>query len=204
VTSSNFQQGFRLLVSDERSLPSKESSTFERQPFLQNASTSPLDRFITDLTREQGVWQDTLSKEQTAYALAQVSASNVLPPLVEMHTGYAMLEYKVELRGHIDSLLVTELARVLHLHGQDLHWGKVEADVFAAVIGAGVAACIDTTPGREFLNLRYANALEMEFSTTRHAAELSRSALFLQSALHERFDAVLERVRARIWHWLID
>jgi hypothetical protein len=203
VTASSFQPGFRLLVADERAALPQDSSIFECQPFLQTDSMHPLDRFTTNLGREQGAWANALSKEQTAYALAQVSAANVLPSLLELDTGYALLEYTVSLRDHIDGLLIAELVQVLQNDGQNAHWGKVDATVFAAVIGAGVAACIDTTPGHETLHLRYANALVTEFSTTRHAAELSRSALFLQSALYERFDALLEPIRGRIWLWLI-
>jgi hypothetical protein len=203
VASSNFAPGFRLLVADERAAMPQESSTFERQPFLQTESMHPLDCFTTNLSREQGAWASAFSKEQTAYALAQVSAVNVLPSLVELDTGYALLEYTVRLRDHMDGLLVAELVQVLQNDGQDAHWGKLDATVFAAVIGAGVAAYIDITPGHETLHLRYANALVTEFSTARRAAELSRSALFLQSALYERFDALLEPIRGRIWLWLI-
>jgi hypothetical protein len=203
VTKSSFQPGFWLLVTDERASMAQDSSTFECQPFLQTNSMHLLDRFTTNLSREQGAWATALSKEQTAYALAQVSAANVLPSLVELDTGCALLEYAVTLRNHMDGLLVAELVQVLQNDGQNAHWGKVDATVFAAVIGAGVAACIDTTPGHETLHLRYANALVTEFSTARRVAELSRSALFLQSALYERFDALLELIRGRTWLWLI-
>ena len=203
MTASNFQPGLRLLVAEERAGLPDDSSTFVCQPFLQTDSMRPLDRFIIDLSREQGAWANALTTEQTAYALAQVSAVNILPPLVELDTGYALLEYTVRLHDHMDGLLIAELIHVLQNEGQNVHWGKVDATVFAAVIGAGVAACIDITPGNETLHLRYTNALETEFSTARRAAELSRSALFLQSALYERFDALLEPIRARIWLWLI-
>ncbi|MEO8610193.1 MAG: hypothetical protein ABI690_20025 [Chloroflexota bacterium] len=203
MTASSFQPGFRLLVTDERAALPKNSSTFECQPFLQIDAMHPLDRFTANLSREQGAWANALSKEQTAYALAQVSAVNILPSLVELDTGYALLEYSVKLRDHMDGLLLAELVQVLQNEGQNAHWGKVDATVFAAVIGAGVAACIDITSGQETLHLRYANALVTEFSTARRVAELSRSALFLQSALHERFDALLEPIRAHIWFWLI-
>ena len=66
----------------------------------------PLDRFTTNLSREQGAWANALSKEQTAYALAQVSAANILPSLVELDTGYALLEYAVRLRDHMDRLVM--------------------------------------------------------------------------------------------------
>jgi hypothetical protein len=203
VAKSSFQPGFLLLVTDERPAQPKNSSTFECQPFLQTDSMHPLDRFAANLSREQGAWANALTKEQTAYALAQVSAANILPSLVELDTGCALLEYSVKLRDHMDGLLLAELVQVLQNEGQNVHWGKVDAMVFAAVIGAGVAACIDITAGHETLHLRYANALVTEFSTARRVAELSRSALFLQSALHERFDALLEPIRARIWFWLI-
>lgn len=203
MTSSSFQPKYRLIVTEERACLPQDSSTFECQPFLQSDSMHPLDRFTTNLTREQGMWANALSKEQTAYALAQVSAANILPSLLELDTGYALLEYTARLRNNMDTLVIAELIHVLQNDGQDLHWGKVDATVFAAVIGAGVAACIDTTPGHETLYLRYANALVTEFSTARRAAELSRSALFLQSALYERFDALLEPIRGRIWLWLI-
>ena len=162
-----------------------------------------LDRFIVSLTREQGAWESALSREQTAYALAQVSASRVLPSLIDLGTGSALLDYHVSLRDCLDTVLVLELVSVLDDYGQDLHWEQIEATLYAGVIGAGVAACIDTTPEHECLYFRYANALEIQLNNAHRAAELPRSVLFLQSALFERFDTLLDYVRARTWYWLL-
>jgi hypothetical protein len=199
------ESGFypRLLVSEERVFPAEGSSALQLQPFLHNGFLHRVERFSMNLTREQGSWANAMSKEQTAYALAQVSASQVLPQLVELDTGNEVLEYRVRLRDHLDSTLVSELVHVLANCGQELHWGQVDSNIYAAVIGAGVAACIDTTPQHETLYFRCATALVSQLNNAHHAAELPRSLLFLQTALYERFDVILDQIRNRVWFWLI-
>jgi hypothetical protein len=193
----------RLLVSEERVFPIEGSSPLQLQPFLHTAALHRIDRFSMNLTREQGTWANALSKEQTAYALAQVTASQVLPQLVELDTGNEVLEYRVHLRDYLDSTLVSELVHVLDSCGQELHWGQVDSSIYAAVIGAGVAACIDTTPQHETLYFRCTNVLVSQLNNAHHAAELPRSLLFLQTALYERFDVILDQIRNRVWFWLI-
>jgi hypothetical protein len=75
--------------------------------------------------------------------------------------------------------------------------------VYASVIGAGVAACIDTTPGDETLYLRYATTLAAELFVAGRTTDMPRSQLFLQTALYERVDILLEQMRVRTWYWLI-
>jgi hypothetical protein len=192
-----------LLVSEERGTPLEGTSLLQSQPFLRDSAMHPLDRFNTNLVREQGIWTNALTNEQTAYALAQVSASLVLPPLVELDNGNALLEYRVSLRDCLDSLLVSELVNVLETSGQQLFWGQIEAHVYAAVIRAGVAACIHTTPEHEVLYFRYAHTLENKLNNAYRAAELPLSLLGLQTVFYERFDALLDQIRLRTWHWLI-
>jgi uncharacterized membrane protein YgaE (UPF0421/DUF939 family) len=110
--------------------------------------------------------------------------------------------YQVRLRNQMDSALVDELNAALALNDPDSNWKQIEAQLYACVIGAGVAAVIDTTPGSETLTLRYANALVPALCRARQVAELPRSLLFLQSILYERFDELLEQARARLWFWL--
>jgi len=198
---SNFDP--HLLVPEERATPADDLALLAHQPFLHQSPMHPFDRFTTNLTREQGVWENALSPEQTAYALAGVNAARVLPPLLDLESGYALLEYHVPLRQHLDSSLLAELASVLNDGGQALEWGRVDTHIYAAVIGAGMAACIDTTPGHESLYFRCNQALVSQFHSAHHAAELPRSLLFLQTALHERFDLLLDQIRTRVWYWLI-
>ena len=174
------------LVAEERIRPHIYESTYEQQPFL---ASGDLD--IHDMT-----------PEQTAYALGQVTAPNILPTLTLLENGYELLEYRVELRAALHGELVNELVDVLDAAGADLHWNQVDANCYLCVIGAGVAACIDTTPQQEQLYLRYANTLVDALHNAHRAAELPRSLLFLETTLHERFDALLAEVRNRTWHWL--
>jgi len=203
LNSSNSSFYPHLLLPEERGAPLEGTSFLQCQPFLRANTMHRFDRFSINLTREQGIWADALTKEQTAYALAQVTAARVLPSLVELDSGNALLEYRVSLRDCLDNLLICELVNVLETCGQQLHWGQVDARVYAAVIRFGVAACIDTTPEQEVLYFRYAHALESRLNHVYRAAELPLSLLALQSVCYERFDALLDQIRARTWHWLI-
>lgn len=173
------------LVLEERARIGVYESTFEYQPFLPGDATL----------------QSTMP-EQMAYALGQVTASAVLPSLTLLENGYELLEYRVNLRQSMSGELVNELVTVLETDGADLHWNQVDVCNYLCVIGAGVAACIDTSPGREQLSLRYANTLVSALHNAHHAAALPRSLLFLQTTLYERFDALLAAVRQRTWFWV--
>jgi hypothetical protein len=203
VGSSNFTFWPHLLPSQDSQRPTKGDSLLENQPFLEVSSMNPVDRFVARLTREQGQWTDAMPAEQTAFALAQVSAATILPPLVDLDNGNALLDYRVFLRDHLDPALISELVCVLDTRGQEFHWGQVDATVYASVIGAGVAACIDTAPENETLYLRYATTLAAELFVAGRTTEMPRSQLFLQTALYERVDILLEQMRIRTWYWLI-
>ncbi|MBI5667009.1 MAG: hypothetical protein HZC41_03305 [Chloroflexi bacterium] len=188
----------RQIVFEDRAHPDSDVSA--ASPFVRQPQTESSTRFMHDLARDYGCWSDVLSPEQTAYALAQVTAATVLPPLTRLNSGSELLDYRVSLREVLGSALVPELAAALN--EPDPHWQQVHASGYACVIGAGVAAYLDITPGSESLSLRYANALVPVLLNARRAAELPRSRLFLQTALYERFDALLARARARAWFWL--
>ena len=172
-------------VPEERARIGAYESTFDCQPFLADGAT-----------------MQALTPEQTAYALGQVTANQVLPSLTLLENGYELLEYRVDLREALNADLVKELVAVLENDGADLHWNQVDASSYLCVIGAGVAACIDTTPGQEQLFLRYANALVSALHDAQRSEALPRSLLFLQTALYERFDALLAEVRKRTWYWM--
>jgi len=173
------------LVPEERACIGTYESTFDCQPFLTGETA-----------------MQPMTPEQTAYALGQVTANQALPSLTVLENGYELLEYKVDLGKSLSSELVKELVKVLATDGADLHWNQVAVNSYLCVIGAGVAACIDTTPGQEQLSLRYANTLVSALHNAHHAEALPRSLLFLQTALYERFDALLAEVRKRTWFWM--
>jgi len=188
-------------TTEERPRPPEDETTFEEQPFLHRGA--PVSQAQALVMSDLGSWQMTHSPEQMAYALGQVTAANILPSLTGIGSGTALLEYQVYLRDHLEDSLVRELALVLESCGLDSGWERVAACSYACVIGAGVAACIDTTRGQEQLYLRYANALADELGRVQRAAELPRSLLFLQTTLHEKLDALLAQVRSRTWYWLV-
>jgi hypothetical protein len=202
ILPSSFGVFPRYLVAEERQKRPSSESLLENQPFLHQGLMNPIGYRTAQLAREAGKWADMMDNEQTAYALAQVSAANILPPLVDLEDGNALLEYCVTLRDHLDGALVDELVSILDMRAAEFHWSRVEATVYASVIGAGVAACIDTTRTAERLYLRYANTLAAEFFVAGRAAEMPRSRLFLQTALHERLDTLLQQTRTRTWFWL--
>lgn len=190
----------RRIVFEERSTPD------ENLPFVCPLLGSPQgdlsDQFVTELVYEYGHWSDMMTTEQTAYALAQVSAANILPPLTCLNNGYELLDYRVLLREVMNDELVAEIVTMLDLYDPEGYWQQVDATGYACVIGAGVAAYLDASRGNESLSLRYANALVPVMLRAHGAAELPRSLLFLQTTLYERFDALLARVRGSVWYWL--
>ena len=189
---------FRLplphIVIEERCSPA-ETEARQFQPFLQ-ANGLPPDTLV-----EQHL-SALMSDESLALALSQVTAANVLPPLLELPTGEDMLKYQVELRDNLHPVLVRELALVLEKDWRALGWQQVSHLRYLCVIGAGVAASLDITPGMEQLELRYASDLESELFHAGCAPDRLRSRLFLQSALHEKINVLLARVRNNMWHWL--
>ena len=182
------------IVIDERAKPAE--ATEERlQPFLRPSDVS-LE--VLEQCDDFGI----MNREGLALALSQVTARNILPPLVDMETGTEMLNYNVEFRAYMDPLLVRELALVLEENRGKLGWEQVSEHRFLSVIGAGVAACIETIPGMEHLELRYDSDLEHELFHAGCAPDRLRSRLFLQTALYERVDVLLEHLRGRVWSWL--
>lgn len=190
----------RQIVFEERSSP--DETTPLACPLIASSQADINDRFIARLAYEYGDWSEIITPEQTAYALAQVSAATILPPLTRLTNGYELLDYRVRLREVMDDELVAEIVSMLDQSDPEGFWQQVDASGYACVIGAGVAAYIDTTRGDETLSLRYANALVPVMLRAHGAAELPRSRLFLQTTLYERFDALLARVRTSAWFWL--
>jgi len=172
-----------------------------RQPFLPTPHTSPSDNLLVALTLASGRWNELLSPEQTAYALAQVTALAILPPVEMLDNGSALLEYHVPLRDRMNPNLVAELVAVLASRGQELHWQQVESSVYVSVIYYGVAACIDTSHGAETLYLRYTNQRTEAIYNARYKTEIPLSLSGLQENLYERFDTLLNDVRLRISFW---
>jgi hypothetical protein len=179
------------IVEDERSTPPEDVQ--EWQPYLRPGSAS-----LAWLERTP----EAMSRESMALALSRVTAAHILPPLVEVPTGEDLLKYRVELRDVLDPILVAELGLILSDQWQALHWEKVGQQTFMFVIGAGVAATIDLTRGEEQLYLRYGSELANELYLAGRAPDLTRSRLFLQTALYERVDALLEQLRERCWQWV--
>ncbi len=184
---------------EDRSIPDDELR--QPQPFVHQTGAAG-DRFVTEMCYEYGQWSEHLSPEQTAYSLAQATAANILPPLTRLTCGDELLDYQVRLRDVMNAALVAEIGAALRTAGADDLWQQVQSQAYACVIGAGVAAHLDMTPGSETLSLRYANALVPILRSAHRAAELPRSRLFLQAALYERFDMLLARARANLWFWL--
>ena len=182
------------IVVDERSCPSEDESL--AQPFL--LGDDPTVPALSWL--EEGEW--AMGRENMAFALSQVTAANLLPPLLDLPTGVDLLHYRVELREKLDPILVRELALILERRWQALGWEQVSETSFLCVIGAGVAACIETTSGCECLSLRYANGLANELFHAGRAIDLPRSRLFLQTTLHEKINPLLARLRDRCWQWV--
>jgi hypothetical protein len=149
-----------------------------------------------------GKTADFMSREEMAYALSQVNAQRTLLPLTNLACGSDLLRYQVTLADCLDYSLLAELRMVLHEQGHELHWEQIGHQSYLCVIGAGVAACLEMTPGAEMLTLRYASSLENELFHAGQTLDLPRSRLFLQAALYERFDLLLAQVRQRTWHWL--
>jgi hypothetical protein len=190
----------RRLIFEERTYPA-DDETACLQPFF-GQRTADDACWIVTLASEYGQRADMMSPEETAYTLAQATAAGILPPLTDLESGSELLDYRVQLRGCMSEILIAGLVAALDKPDARVYWRQTDANVYTCVIGAGVAACLDTTSGRETLSLRYANALASVLAHVRMAAELPRSRLFLQTTLYERFDALLENARLIAWVWL--
>lgn len=199
-----FSAGFYpfRMMSDDRAKPCANDSLMSQAVFIHRDDQCAGERFIIALTREAGNWSDICSAEQTAYILGQLTAAVVLPPVPSARQGRDLLSYCVRLRERLDTWVIDELADVLDTCGADMNWEQVDRMAYASAIGAGMAACIDLTPGREMLYLRYTARLAEEFHNACCTTELPRSSLFLQANLDERFDALLHSIRKRALHWL--
>ena len=185
----------RWIVEDERRYPAEDESSI--QPFM----TGDDPRGLTLAVLEAGGSSSLISREGLALALSQVTAARLLPPLVDLPTGMDLLNYRVDLRESLDPILVRELSLVLESLWKDFGWEQLEPHTYLSVIGAGVAACIETTPGDEQLYLRYNSSLANELFHAGRAIDLPRSRLFLQSALHEKVNQLLTQLRDRCWQW---
>jgi len=194
----NLSAYFKPPIFEDTGSPKEE--LVARQPFL--IQEGERDYFIQKMAREVGTWTETTSPEQTAFALAHVTAAHVLPPIMPLPSGTDLLGYCVQLRDHMDGALVDELAMVLKASWRQLGWEQVGTATYLCVIGAGVAACIDMTRGE--LGLRYDSELEHALYLAGRTLDLPRSRFFLQSNLYERFDVLLDQVRMRTWNWIID
>lgn len=184
------------LVVDERCCPAEEEALM--QPFLAGDN-----HCVPGLSwLERGNWAGLMDRENSALALSQVTAANLLPPLLDLPTGADLLRYRVELREKLDPALVRELALIVEHEWRALGWEQVGETSFLCVIGAGVAACIETVPGEECLYLRYASGLANELFHAGRAIDLPRSRLFLQTTLHEKINPILARLRDRCWQWI--
>ncbi len=187
--------------SEDRSHPAEDRSPCH-QPFLRSEGCPPIEHFGFTVAQQSGDWSELLSREQMAFALSQVTAAHILPPLTVLSSGSDLLDYSVNLRDHMDASLVRELSLMLNADWRDLGWERVNGSTYLCVVGAGVAGCIDAAPNQERLYLRYASSLENELYLAGRAVDLPRSRLFLQTALYERIDSLLVEVGARAWHWI--
>lgn len=187
---------FSHIVVDERACPLEDEP--RTQPFLLESK-----RHVPAMSLlERGDWSALMSRESTALALSQVTAVQILPPLVELSTGEDLLNYQVDLCAKLDPVLVRELGLILEHHWRELGWEQLTPKTYLCVIGAGVAACISTERNAEHLNLRYANGLANELFLAGRAVDLPRSRLFLQTILYEKFNQLLQHLRDHCWTWM--
>ncbi|NWG17505.1 MAG: hypothetical protein HXY41_12805 [Chloroflexi bacterium] len=191
----------RRPVFEERPHPAQGESTCI-QPFFGQQPNGDGACWTIVLAGDYGRLTDVMTPEETAYTLARATAASILPPLTDLESGSELLEYRVPLRAYMSKILIAGLVEAFDRPEAAAHWQQVAANAYACVIGAGVAAYLDTTPGSETLSLRYANALASVLAHVHRAAELPRSRLFLQTTLYERFDALLQNARLIAWAWL--
>lgn len=190
------------VVTEERSCPLPGESPMLFQPFVARSILNSHDALILDAARHEGRWTDILSAEQTALTLGQMNGAGSLPWLRDTTSLIGLLDYHVFLRDHLDDCLVDEIVNTLANEHESKHWTRIERGVYICVIGAGVAACIDTTPNLEVLYLRYADAIVDAIAVAQFERDLPRSVRGLQMTLWERLDALFDGARVRLLHWL--
>lgn len=179
----------------EISSPSAQGSAVSIQPFLRKERGNSLDLFLISTISEHGQWDKYFTAEQTAYALARVRAAEAIPSLIEIASAAALLECRIKLREHLNATLTEAITNALIHHGASINWNRIDSTSFASVVGAGVAACIDTTPNDEILYLRFANEVATAISNARREAELPQSLLGLETHICERIDELLVYAR---------
>lgn len=190
------------IVAEERSGPPPGESSIVFQPFVARSILNSQDALILDAARQDGRWTQMLSAEQTAFSLGQMNGAGSLPWLRDTTSLLGLLDYHVFLRDHLDGCLIDEIVNTLVNEHESKHWARIEAGVYVCVIGAGVAACIDTTPNLEVLYLRYADAIVDAIAAAQFERDLPRSVRGLQMTLWERLDALFDGARLRLLHWL--
>lgn len=163
------------------------------QPFLKNMESAR-----SEVQSPRNLQEGSMSREQAAYALSQVTAETTIPPLANFASAWALLECRVRLRDHIDSVVTEALVNSLKTTGAVLHWRRLDGRVYASAIGSGVAACIDTTPGEETVYLRYSNEVAAAVKNAGCGAELPRSLIGMETNLQERFEPLLAAARKHI------
>ena len=181
---------------------STQGSLMAYQPFMDKTLLRGCDSLLLTTAQINGKWTQWLSAEQTAFALGQVTTSHALPPLNKVVTIAALLDSRLRLRDYFDDCLVDAITDTLANEGDFLQWKQVEATSYACVIGAGVAACIETTSGDEILYLRYANQIAEAISQAQNETELPRSILGLQLHLQECIDLLLAYARRKTLQYL--
>lgn len=200
LTLHHLDAFLHLIVCQESFRPFYESNLMALQPFLKiGTELSDLE-----LIGVRSIQEISMSKEQAAYALAQVTAETAIPPLSHFASARALLECRVRLRDYLDDLLIEALVASLSTAGAVLHWRKLDSQVYASAIGSGVAACIDTTPGKETVYLRYSNEVAAAVRNAARGAELPRSLIGMQSNLHDRFEPLLAAARKHILQGMVD
>jgi hypothetical protein len=173
------------------------------QPFMDKSQLRGYDSLLLSTVQANGSWSRWLSAEQTAYALGQVTAARALPKLIEIVTIATLLDSRIRMRDYFDDSLVDAIIATLVNEGALLQWKQVEASTYACVIGAGAAACIDTSSGDEILYLRYANQIAEAIAHAQNETELPRSLLGLQIHLQESIDDLLIHSRNKTLAYLI-
>jgi hypothetical protein len=190
------------IVTEERICPLVGESPIVFQPFVARSILNSQDAFVLDTARRRGCWTDVLTAEQTAFTLGQMNSAGSLPWLRDTTSLVGLLDYHVFLRDYLDAGLVDEIVNTLVNEHESKYWTRIESGVYICVIGAGVAACIDTTPNLEVLYLRYADAIIDAIAAAHFERDLPRSVRGLQMTLWERLDALFDGARLRLLHWL--
>ncbi len=180
----------------EITTPSAHGPTMEYQPFMNQSQIKPSDRLLLDWAQQHHQWTQWLSAEQTAYALGQVTASRALPSLIEFVSTAALLDSRIHLRQYLDHNLVDAITATLIKNAPSLQWKQVDESAYVYVVGAGVAACVDSASGDEILYLRYSNQIAEAITHAQNETELPRSLLGLQSNLHDCLDLLLASARS--------